>query len=72
MTRAPRRRQAGDEVTPAMIGAGIAFAREFLGDLYPPVLPDAPELVSGIWDAMNAAAEAEFGRPLNHRKEPRS
>src|SRR5215831_3561097 len=29
------RRQAGVSVTPAMIEAGIAFAREFLGDAYP-------------------------------------
>jgi hypothetical protein len=62
-------RQAGDKVTAAMIKAGMAFAREFLGDAYPSMPLGEPELVSGIFDAMIAAAEVDNERLPNHRKE---
>jgi hypothetical protein len=52
-----------------MIEAGIAFAREFLGDVYPPMPPDEPELVSGIFDAMIAVAGGGIEKPSNRRKE---
>ncbi len=62
-------RQAGAiEVTPAMIEAGVAFAREFLGGAYPSMPLDEPELVSGIFDAMIAAAEGGIEEPSNRRK----
>ena len=62
-------RQAGDKVTAAMIKAGMAFAREFLGDAYPSMPLGEPELVSGIFDAMIAVAEGGIERPSNRRKE---
>src|SRR5271165_2322322 len=70
-SRHDARRQAGAiEVTPAMIEAGVAFAREFLGDAYPPMPLDEPELVLGIWHSMNAAAASEREKPQDRHREP--
>jgi hypothetical protein len=52
-----------------MIEAGIAFARAFLGDAYPSIPLDEPELVAGIFRSMVAVAADAHEKLTDHQPE---